>query len=60
MLLEQTLIDTTVLETAFGAIICQGNYAFSSGVGMVTERMRCERMVRREPKQPLDRRPPSL
>jgi hypothetical protein len=58
MLLEQTLMDATVLETAFGAIICQGNYAFSSGVGMVTERVRCERMVRREPEQPLDSPPP--
>jgi hypothetical protein len=54
MLLEQTLIDATVLETVFGAIISQGDYAFSSDVGMVMERVRCERMMRREPEQPLD------
>jgi hypothetical protein len=54
MLLEQTPIDAPVLETAFGAITCHGNYAFASDVGMVMERMTCERMVRREPEQPLD------
>jgi hypothetical protein len=49
MLLEQTPIDASVLETVFEAITCQGNYAFASDVGMVMERM-----VRREPEQPLD------
>jgi uncharacterized MnhB-related membrane protein len=49
MLLEQTPIDAPVLETVFGATICQGKYAFASDVGMVMERVTCERMVRREP-----------
>jgi hypothetical protein len=58
MLLEQMSIDASVLETVFGAITCQGNYAFASDVGMVMERVMervtCERTVRREPEQPLD------